>query len=179
MLNKERPDIRRDQEEKQAEDRLKSLISPTESRQEPASEYWPDLISRTNRRVDAVSSGRSISISWAARVALPGAIAILFFFIGLHYYVPEKGPSEISVTEIVSGMPAASQDSLVLYFLERSEIKVVDETLLNPSEEDIENYLASGENPSSLLRTLPENEVNEILMILRQAKELSLPQVKP
>ncbi len=165
-------------EEKQAEERLKSLLSRTEGTGEPAPGYWQNLIARTNRRIDTVSSGKGISISWAARVALPGAIAILFFFIGLHYYVPERGPSQISVSEIVAGMPEASQDSLVTHLLERSQMTdsstVVYENLLDPSEGDMEQYLVSVGSTSVLLQLLSEDQIDEILSILRHNKESSL-----
>ena len=55
---------------------------------EPSSAYFANLLVKTNQRIDAVTSGKALSISWLARVAVPGVVAILFFFIGLHYYVP-------------------------------------------------------------------------------------------
>src|SRR5512141_561288 len=50
--------------------------------------YWQNLIIRTNQRVDAAASAKAISISWAARVAIPGVVAIVSFLIALQYYVP-------------------------------------------------------------------------------------------
>jgi len=172
MWNKQHPESQGESEEKQAVEHLKSLLSRTDrTEKEPGIGYWENLTNRMNRGIDAVSSGKGISISWAARVALPGAIAILFFFIGLHYYVPERGPAQISVSEIVSGMPVASQDSLFTHLLERSELTdsntAIYENLLDPSEADMEQYLVSMGSSSVLLQLLSEDQVNEILSILR------------
>ncbi len=76
-------------------------------------QYWANLLVRTNGRIDEVTSAKALSISWAARVAIPGVVAIIFFFIGLHYYVPETPSRRGSMDAFVSMLPEATVDSVL------------------------------------------------------------------
>src|SRR5512140_166025 len=66
----------------------------------PSPVYWQNLIVHTNERIDRETSGKALSIHWALRVAFPGVLAIISFFIGLHYYVPEKVEKEESLAAV-------------------------------------------------------------------------------
>ncbi|HTY57405.1 MAG TPA: hypothetical protein VMF59_01250, partial [Bacteroidota bacterium] len=76
--------------------------------------YWQNLIIRVNARIDAATSGRALSISWAARVAIPGVVAIVSFLVGLHYIVPDAPKNEPSVADVVLSLPPAAMDSLLI-----------------------------------------------------------------
>ncbi|HXX62580.1 MAG TPA: hypothetical protein VEO56_02180 [Bacteroidota bacterium] len=80
----------------------------------PQDPYWANLIVRTNQRIDRATSPRALSISWAARVAIPGVVAIVSFLVALHYYVPGDLESHTSVTDVLRAMPVASVDSLLV-----------------------------------------------------------------
>jgi hypothetical protein len=173
MWTRQPPEQYSDAEERQEGERLKSLLSRNESGEQPHADYWQNLIGGTNRRVDDVSSAKALSISWVARVAIPGAVAILFFFIGLHYYVPERETNHVTVTEIISGLPLASQDSLLNYLMERAFIPdsdlVFNEDILDLSEYEVEQYLTASENTAVLLEALPEEEFKELLSLLQNS----------
>jgi hypothetical protein len=171
MWTRQHPENHSDEEEQREREWLMSLLPQKETGVEPDPSYWQNLIVRTNRRIDDVSSAKAISISWVARVAIPGAVAILFFFIGLHYYAPERKPDQVSVSEIVSGLPDASQDSLVTHLLERAVIAnsgtAFYDGVLEPSEDEMQQYLVSGGSTGVLLQTLPEDQVSELLSLLQ------------
>jgi hypothetical protein len=165
-----------DAEEHQAENDLWELLRAKKfGESEPASAYWQSLIVETNRSIDAVSSGRALSVSWAARVAIPGAIAILFFFIGLHYYVPQREPADMSVTELMLSLPTQTQDSLAARIINglgdvQSESEVYDQ-LFEPAGADLSEYL-SVTNREMLLETLPDDQIDDLLMLLRKKNEI-------
>jgi hypothetical protein len=152
----------------EAERTLRQLLSRTEQPSDPPG-YWQDLVFRTNRRIDRVSSGKSISISWAARVALPGALAILFFFIGLHYYVPENTAVPISVTDLADGIHGTARDSLLAYLLDHAEIPdSLWVGVLQPTEKEMQEYLAATGHTSTLLELLTEDESRELVNVLQK-----------
>ncbi|MDH4070760.1 MAG: hypothetical protein OEV30_10070 [Ignavibacteria bacterium] len=174
--NNDNADTPKDVEEKEEE--LRQLLgSLTGSSEDPSPGYWQNLTARNNLRVDEAGSGRAISISWAARVAFPGAIAILFFFIGLHYYVPRQIPDGVSVTEVVSGFSEEGQDSLYRYLLgtgyEMTENGIFYEDLFDPAEEGIEEYLISSGDTRVLLSTFSDEQISELLLLLRTRNENS------
>ena len=103
-----------DPEELRALEALKLQLEQAADREtEIPPAYWTNLLSRTNKRVDDATSAKALSISWAARVAIPGVVAILFFFIGLHYYVPEVPKKEGSIASLVSTLPEETVDSML------------------------------------------------------------------
>jgi len=135
--------------------------------------YWQNLIVRTNRRVDAVSSGKAISISWAARVAIPGVVAIVSFLVALHYYVPVQTHQHSDVESIVLGLPDRAVDSLL------TESSLTEETLVAvaangnlfdvPSEQ-IGEYLIENDNTLALVEMLPEQQADQMLDLLAKGK---------
>jgi hypothetical protein len=131
--------------------------------------YWANLPVRINARIDKATSGKAMSISWALRVALPGVVAIVSFFIGLHYYVsdiPEQGPS---IRQAVMSLPQASLDSMLM-FPSRVDpaisIEDLDPDVFEISSDQIAGYLVSTGNVSAALEGLTGQETNEFIAAL-------------
>lgn len=141
-------------------------ISPT---------YWANLLVKTNQRIDKASSAKAISISWAARVAIPGVVAILFFFIGLHYYVPELPKKESSIASLMGTLPQDAVDSLLV----RPEqvgiaLSATDLTsdIFQFSSDQITEYLAASGNHELLVENMDDAEVATLLAALDSKKNL-------
>lgn len=164
-----------DAEEQQATGELKALLSARNSPgpTAPSPPYWSNLIVRTNQRIDQATSGRAISISWAARVAIPGVVAIIFFFIGLHYYVPEQPVQGSTLTTVVSSLPADVVDSLLAQPqqiespVSSSELRA---GLVAVSHEQLSEYLISDGKVGSVLETMSDQQVNDFLVALGSKK---------
>ncbi len=163
-------------DEQKEEQSLKALLGKSAVTEEPvpSSSYWPALIARTNQRLDDATSGKAISISWAARVAIPGVVAILFFFIGLHYYVPEPPSQVSSLATVLLSLPAETQDSLLL---EPSRIHEsfsradFYEDVFELSNDQITDYFIASGSTGMLLETMTDQEVNDLLATLTTSKE--------
>jgi hypothetical protein len=69
---------------------------------------------KINGKIDDATSGKALSISWAARVAIPGVVAIVSFLVGLHYFAPDASRHAPSVAEVVLALPPAAIDSLLV-----------------------------------------------------------------
>ena len=137
--------------------------------------YWANLLVRTNRRIDEASNAKAISISWAARVAIPGVVAILFFFIGLHYYVPEMPKGESSVASLLNTLPQDAVDSILVYpeqlgaSLSSADLS---SEIFQFSGEQITEYLAVSGNHELLIENLNDAEVSTLLAALDAKKSL-------
>jgi hypothetical protein len=132
--------------------------------------YWQNLIVRTNKRIDAVSSGRGITISWAARVAIPGVVAVISFLIGLHYYAPETGSPTDSVLTIIAALPDRAVDSLladrVLLGGEPPAKDLAGEKAFEVSEEQFSEYFIAQGSSQKLLESLDEKGVSQVMAYL-------------
>src|SRR4030042_6452064 len=94
-----------DGQEQQAVEELRQALRQTDLSPEhaPSEPYWSNLLVRTNERIDHATSGKAISLSWAARVALPGVITIIFFFVALrYYYEPEPSGSHTPLFVVIA-----------------------------------------------------------------------------
>ncbi len=136
--------------------------------------YWQNLIIRTNQKIDAATSGRALSISWAARVAIPGVIAIVSFLIALHYYVPVQLPEHSDLEAIVLSMPSRAVDSLLVdsSLSEETLVSVAanNEDLFNVSSEQIGEYLIDNGNASMLVEAMPEKQADRMVDYLAKEK---------
>jgi len=158
---------------KGAERELEEAIR-TASGQEPAGRdvppvYWQNLLVRTSTRIDDVSSGKGITISWAARVAIPGVVAILSFLIGLHYYGPDTGGQRESLTSVVMALPEQTVDSLIAgsgALDESFRAEVVAAPLLDAPEDLLREYFIENGTASSLLETVGEEGANNLMALL-------------
>ena len=137
--------------------------------------YWANLLVRTNNRIDEASSAKAISISWAARVAIPGVVAILFFFIGLHYYIPEPPRRESSVASLINTLPQDAVDSILVHpeqlgtSLSATELP---SEIFQFSDEQITEYLAVIGNHELLVENMNDAEVSTLLAALDAKKNL-------
>src|SRR5512141_244690 len=102
-------------EEHELEASIRGMIPPEgDVAGAPPPVYWQNLIVRTNERIDHETSGKTLSIHWALRVAMPGVLAIISFFIGMHYYAPEKPEAEESLAAVILSLPGQTVDSLLV-----------------------------------------------------------------
>jgi len=137
----------------------------------PQDPFWQNLLVRTNARIDDVASGKGITISWAARVAIPGVVAILAFLVGLHYYIPELTAKRDQLTDILSVLPDATQDSL----LERYSIgpetlsAVIAEDVFNVPVAQAQDYYLENSDLSQLSELLSDEEVSTVLTMLESS----------
>ena len=136
--------------------------------------YWQNLIIRTNRRLDHATSGKALSISWAARVAIPGVVAILSFYIGLHYYAPGLKGAD-TLTSVVLSLPEPAVDSLLADPSQiDASISVTDlvENLFDIPKEQMAEYFIDHGRASSLMEAMTDDQVNEVLSTLGARKDL-------
>jgi hypothetical protein len=137
--------------------------------------YWQNLIVRTNRQIDEVSSGKAITISWAARVAIPGVVAILSFLIGLYYYTPELMERTDALADVIVALPNGAADSLFQdYPLKTSAaLEVVEENMLDVSTDQMRDYFIEEGGMSSVLEALTDDQVSEVLTLLESSTNSS------
>jgi hypothetical protein len=136
---------------------------------DPPDAYWQNFPVRANARIDTATSGRALSISWAARVAIPGVVAIGSFLIGLHYYVPEPPRALESVGAVVLSLPASAMDSLLADPARVDASLSVAETgpdVFQVSRDQIADYLVVSGSPTAAVEGLSENETNDLLAVL-------------
>lgn len=131
---------------------------------EPAAGYFSALMVRTNETIDRVTSGRALSISWLARVAVPGVVGILFFFIGLHYYVPER--SSTTISEAVKSLSAEDIDSLAINALAENSASDLQPDVFEVSNEQLADFYVSSASPVVVLESLSEQQQKEVASIL-------------
>jgi len=135
----------------------------------PADAYWQNLIIRINRKIDNATSARALSISWAARVAIPGVVAIVSFLVGLHYYVPDAARREPSVAEVLLALPPAAMDSLLVdpSRLDPSlSVEDVSANLFVFSRQQIAEYFIDNGNPGAAVDGISDREANTVLAVL-------------
>ena len=140
-----------------------------EERSRPPDAYWQNLVVRINARIDDATSGKALSISWAARVAIPGVVAIVSFLVGLHYYVPDAYRHEPSVADVVLALPPAAIDSLLVdpsgADLSLSVEEVAPDGFVF-SRQQIADYFIDNGDPGAAVDELSDPEANTILKVL-------------
>jgi len=133
------------------------------------SAHWANLIVKTNQKIDETTSAKALSISWAARVAIPGVVAILFFFIGLHYYAPDLSVREGSIASLVNTFPVATVDS-ILVNPERLDVNLSEEDVSTDifqfSSDQISEYLVANGNMQTAVNNLDDSDVAALLAVL-------------
>lgn len=137
--------------------------------------YWANLLVRTNARIDDATSAKALSISWAARVAIPGVVAIIFFFIGLHYYVPEVPSRSGALATFVNMLPEAAVDSVLAepdwYSTAPSGAEVATD-IFEFSNDQISDYLLAAGNTQLAVEGLSDTDVSSLLSALDAKKDL-------
>jgi hypothetical protein len=137
--------------------------------------YWPSLLVRTNWRIDDATSAKALSISWAARVAIPGVVAILFFFIGLHYYVPEMVKKESSVASLINMLPEETVDSILVEPERLStslSAREVSSDIFQFSADQITEYLVATGNAQTTVDNMSDADIAALLSALDAKKNL-------
>lgn len=159
-----------DEDEHELEKSIKALAGAQESKaSQPLPDvYWHNLLIRTNRRLDDATSAKALSISWAARVAIPGVVAILSFLIGIYIYIPEKNPAMHSLEEALLIAPDHQIDSLVASDFIRADgsAELLSESILLLPGELAQSYLLENTPSNDLLNRLSDEEVNQVLAVL-------------
>lgn len=131
---------------------------------EPSAIFFSSLMVRTNETIDRVTSGKALSISWLARVAVPGVVAILFFFIGLHYYVPQK--SSHSVAEAVKSLSNEEMDSLAVKAAAQGSVSEFQRDPFEVSNDQLAEFYVSSASPAIVMESLSEQQQKEVAAIL-------------
>ena len=161
-----------EQDERQAVEDLKAqLVRLNDISPGLPSVHWANLIVKTNQKIDDATSAKALSISWAARVAIPGVVAILFFFIGLHYYAPNLPTKEGSVASLVSTLPSATVDSIITD-PERFDVNLSEEDIAADifqfSSDQISEYLIAKGNMQTAVDDLNDSDVATLLGVLNK-----------
>jgi len=137
-------------------------------------EFWNSLRVRTNERIDRATSGKAITLSWAARVAIPGVVALVSFLIGLHYYAPLPTPSVGPLTSLIKELPAQEVDSLLWSSAsvgDSVDAEIVNATVFDASSDEIAAYLLDAGSTAGVSDFLNENDVDQILQLMtRESK---------
>jgi hypothetical protein len=142
----------------------------------PPGPYWPNLLVRTNDRLDRATSGKALTISWAARVAIPGVVAILSFLVGLRYFAPQHESHAPTLANVVLSMPQPSIDTLLTGLSEISPaVSVADLGLdpLNPEKEEIASYLINSGSVTTLEESMSDQQVTAVLAALGSYRDQS------
>jgi hypothetical protein len=142
----------------------------------PPDPYWPNLLVRTNDRLDQATSGKALTISWAARVAIPGVVAILSFLVGLRYFVPQHESHAPTLANVVLSMSQPSVDTLLSGLSEISPaVSIADLGLdpLNPAKEEIATYLIDSGSVTTLEESMSDQQVTAVLAALGSYREQS------
>ncbi len=134
----------------------------------PPAAYWQNLTVRTNERIDRETSGRALSIHWALRVAVPGVLAILSFFIGLHYYAPERPETEETVAAVILSLPGQTVDSLLVNPPLAASIRIEDVStdLFGVSQDQIGDYLINRGETQTLVESLSDQQLGDMLLAM-------------
>lgn len=165
-----KPDSGLDAEtERMLENEIRALAGP--SPDGPQSPFWQNLLVTTNARIDDAASGKSITISWAARVAIPGVVAILAFLVGLHYYAPELTAERDRLADLVGGLSASAQDSLMERYAIGAETlaPAVAGEVFDVTAGQAQEYLIDHAELSSLSELLTEEQVSSVLTALESS----------
>jgi hypothetical protein len=156
-----------DQDEEELERSVRELAGAEgEPPQPPA--FWSRQIVDINQKIDDSSSGVAISLSWAARVAIPGIVAVLAFLIGLKYYAPERTSAESlrQATAVLS--PAAVESLYVASVMEpdTAVVKEINRNLLAVNSEKAEEFYVENAMERTLVEDLSDQELREVLAAL-------------
>ena len=133
----------------------------------PPDPYWSNSIVRVNQKIDEATSGKSLSLSWALRVAIPGVVAIITFLVGLDYYIPDKPAANPSMKSFFLSLSPAIIDSLD----QVGDGGLTTELTKYPSvnsftNDQIAEYFISVRASEDVVETLSEEEFDSLLRAL-------------
>jgi hypothetical protein len=143
-------------------------LAGDEVEQSPLPAFWSRQIVDINKRIDEATSGVAISVSWAARVAIPGVVAVLAFLIGLKYYAPE-GPGTESLRQATAALAPATVESLYVASAmvpDTAVVREIDSKLLAVNSTRAEDFYVENAAAGTLVEDLSDQEVREVLAAL-------------
>lgn len=155
-----------DEEEAALERSVRSLAQVAQDGPLPPPAYWQNLPARINRAVDDATSGVAISLSWVARVAIPGVVAVLSFLIGLRYYAPDRATVPSSVAEVTRVLPSTTVDSLLVASLESPDsatAKSLEEQMFAFPVELAREYYVEQSGMQELVDDLSDQELRDVI----------------
>ena len=160
-----------DEAERELASEIRQLAAPAPGGEgsRPPDAYWQNLVVKINGRIDGATSGKALSISWAARVAIPGVVAIVSFLVGLHYYVPDASRRAPSVAEVVLALPASTMDSLLVDPSGADPSLSVEDVATDVfvfSRQQIADYFIDNGNPGAAVDGISDREASTILAVL-------------
>ncbi len=124
------------------------------------------MLVRTNERIDSATSARALSLSWAVRVAVPGVVAIVAFFIGLHYYTTPVTRTAEGLTPLLNELSDAALDSLLQVHAAVDSSSLLGDTpgeFLAITGELAAEYLLSTDRTDIVAETMDEEEMQAVL----------------
>ncbi len=139
----------------------------------PPPAFWARQLVDINRRIDDATSGVALSLSWAARVAIPGVFAILSFLIGLKYYAPERKAAE-SLRQATAALAPATVESLYVASVAMADTAVLSDmngSLLAINNDQAEEFYLANARPSTLVEDLSDQELHEVLAALSSVEK--------
>ncbi|HUI11558.1 MAG TPA: hypothetical protein VL221_14590 [Bacteroidota bacterium] len=148
---------------------IRAMAGAEEGHAGPPAAYWQNLIIRVNEKIDRATSGRALSISWAARVAIPGVVAIVSFLVGLHYYAPDAAQGEPTVSDVLMSLPASSIDSLLVdpsRVDPALSVEDVGPDVFVFSRDQIAEYFMDNGNPADAVDGISDREANTVFAVL-------------
>jgi len=155
------------QEEEALEQSIRDMAhGDVESPPPPA--FWSSQIVQINQRIDNATSGVALSLSWAARVAIPGVVAVLAFLIGLKYYAPERSAAE-SLRQATASLESAAVESLYVASVAVHDTAIIGEiakSLTPANHVEATDYYLEHAPASALVNDLTDQEFNEVLAAL-------------
>ncbi len=158
-----------DQEERRLEEEIERLSVGQTPSGVPAESYWANLLVRTNRRIDEATSPKALTISWAARVAVPGVVAILSFLVGVQYFIPMRTHAPASLKAVVLSLSENAVDTLLANPNRISQDFSLADLEVDPlplHKEDLAEYLIASGNIRSVTETLNDDQVTDVLTLL-------------
>ncbi len=158
-----------DAEERELEQSVRALDRARgETPVPPPEAYWSNLGVHVNRRIDAATSGKALSINWALRVAIPGVLAVLSFVIGLHYYVPELPHQSDTIGAVLQSLPPQALDSLLTGANAPADLSVSASDLGGDvfafSQNQIADYMIDRGAAETLVDGLSDQQVGEVVL---------------
>jgi len=160
-----------EESEQQAEERLRTTLR---GRGYADPSRLPDavrsvMLVRTNERIDRAAGGRALSLSWIVRVAVPGVVAIIAFFIGLHYYGTPVPREPGGLGPLLGDLTENALDSLMEMHAVLDTAALLDGTSGNffdiPADMAAE-YLLATDRTDLVAETLDDRQVDDLLTAL-------------
>lgn len=158
-----------DREERRLEEEILRLTEGEAPLAPPPAPYWANLPARINRRIDEATSPKALTISWAARVAIPGVLAILSFLVGVRYFVPMRNLSAAPLRSVVLSLPEGGVDTILAHPYRISGDLSLADLDVDPfpfQKEDLAEYLIASGSIPSVTETLDDEQVTDVLTIL-------------